>query len=308
MDRIQYYSLIILFLILLGITLLSHVTTPRVEYFTIRNSNQPKVAICVCGAVRTFGRQPYRESLVKMLDVYPQADIFLYFKTHDKPDATTLLNHPTGASDFMKTVDVIKNNIKHVVFFKGFSDEKTNKSTFISQLLNVDYCLKLAEKYDTYDYYIRTRPDYVILQMNAPNTIDDYTSYTALHNGSPANDMVYLFSRKLKKDWWDSYVLSLPKQSNWYNHITPEFILMKDIKVQKGPQFYGGLLRNNVDELESFTGTPINVKFHDISSLNISEKSYIEDSVIENIVDRLIQLGIPCDNYDYLPNIYISSR
>ena len=286
------YVLILFFLLMFNIFQLSKLKS--IEHYDDDYKNK-NIAICICGCVRSFSRKPYRDGLIKLLTIFPNADVFLYLKTHDKNGETTLLNSVNGVDEFMKTINIMKNRIIKIVFFEALSDSRGDKSTFHAQIRNVNACLNLAEQHKHYDYYLRMRPDYVILDTNLPATINDNVIYTDFHHGSPAGDMVYLFSNKLKKQWWDKYVMDLLKTDRWYNHITPEFILMQDMKVQAGPQFFGGLLRNNEDKLIMFHGDKkFDLRFNDVPSLDISEKSYIEKEYLDMIINKLKSLNIQC--------------
>ena len=291
------YVLILFFLLMFNIFQLSKFK--NIEHYDDYKSKT--IAICICGCVRSFSRKPYRDGLVKLLTVFPNADVFLYLKTHDKLEEKTLLNNENGVNEFMNTIGAIKKHIVEIVFFEALSDSRGDKSTFHAQIRNVNACLNLAEKHKHYDYYVRMRPDYVILDTNLPSIINYDVIYTDFHHGSPAGDMVYLFSNKMKKQWWDNYVMDLVKTDRWYNHITPEFILMQGMKVQAGPQFFGGLLRNGDDKLVMFHGDKkIDLRFNDLPSLNLSDKSYIEEEYLKMIINKIKSLKIPCTFTKYI--------
>ena len=292
------YVLILFFLLIFNISQLSKLK--NIEHYD-NDYKSKNIAICICGCVRSFSRKPYRDGLIKLLNTLPNADVFLYLKTHDKKGETTLLNSVNGVDEFMKTINIMKNRIIKIVFFEALSDSRGDKSTFHAQIRNVNACLNLAEQHKHYDYYLRMKPDYVILDTNLPAIISDNVIYTDFHHGSPAGDMVYLFSNKLKKQWWDKYVMDLLKTDEWYNHITPEFILMQGMKVQAGPQFFGGLLRNSDDKLFMFHGDKkFDLRFNDVQLLHISDKSYIEEEYLKLIINKIKSLKIPCTFTKYI--------
>lgn len=267
-----------------------------IEQFTM---SKKKLAICIVGSIRSFTRKPYRDGLRLLLESFPNAHIFIVFKLEDKLNTLTLVNSEYGVNEFMETINVMRENLKHVFFFEKFIDKKTNNSTFISQLLSVNKCFNIAQQTDEYDYYMRMRPDYVILDMKLPESFDESIVYTAFQKGAPACDMVYLFSKKQKKTWWDKYVLKLIDEPRWYNHLTPEHILFEKTKVLNGPQFYGGLLRNDRNYLEKYNGDT-NILFDDVKSLQVSETNIIENKYLELILTRMRFLKLSFNYQQYL--------
>lgn len=253
-----------------------------------------RVAVCVCGCIRSFSREPYRESLSVLLKEIPNADFFLMLKIRDIPGSKTLINSSEGIEEFLKTVDVIKNNLIKIVFFEGFTDNVVDSSRYYSQRRNMDLCFNLAQSYKTYDYYMRLRPDFIFLKIDLPVLLDENTVYTSIKDDSPGSDMCFLFSNKLKGEWWDKKVLNIVNPRK----LLLDYVIFDDIVVDNGSYIYGGLLRTD-DKNISIWDNCKDPEVNDFHTLSISNKSFVQKTYLDRIMYQIEQRYRYIDCYSH---------
>jgi hypothetical protein len=221
--------------------------------------HKKSIAVCISGCIRSFPRASYREGLKRLLSAFPKAHFFLLLKCNDVKDTKhpPLFLNKAGVDGFINTMDIIRHNTKSITLFDEFADEEVNNSRFASQLRMMDICFNTASKHRNYDFYIRYRPDFVLLDTQLPNdpdSIDKNTIYTTRKLDAIASDQVFMFSKKLKKEWWDKCVIPTAKAMLPSQKISPEYFIFDEKKdqsstIQNGPLFYGGLLRTNENHL-----------------------------------------------------------
>lgn len=221
--------------------------------------HEKSIAVCISGCIRSFPRASYREGLKRLLTAYPNAHFYLVLKRNDVSNTKypPLFLNKAGVNGFINTMDIIRRNTKSVMLFDEFADEEVNNSYFASQLRMMDMCFNAASKHHNYDFYIRYRPDFVLLDTQLPKdpySIDKHTIYTTRKHDAIASDQVFMISKELKKEWWDEYVIPTAKEMLPSKKITPEYIIFDNKKdsstsIQNGPLFYGGLLRTNETHL-----------------------------------------------------------
>ena len=220
--------------------------------------HKKSVAVCISGCIRSFPRASYREGLKRLLTAFPNAHFFLVLKCNDVSDTKhpPLFLNKAGVDGFINTMDIIRHNTKSIMLFDEFADEEVNNSIFASQLRIMDMCFNTASIHHNYDFYIRYRPDFVLLDTQLPNdsySIDKNTIYTTRKHDAIASDQVFMLSKNLKKEWWDEYVIPTAKEMLPSQKISPEYFIFNEKKdpstIQNGPLFYGGLLRTNESHL-----------------------------------------------------------
>lgn len=242
------------------------------------------VAICISGCVRSFPRESVRDGLKVLLNDFPNADFFLCLKTRDKEKKGSLMNTNAGFEGFMKTIETInRNRIVKLVLFDRCEDPKVDRSNFGSQIRTIDYCFQMASQHKEYDYYLRYRPDFVLLRTRLPSEINDNAIYTTRKKDATGSDQVFLISKKMKEEWWDKKI-----KNHSMSRFTPEYVIFKCVdNVKNGPQFYGGLLRNDKNNLLFWDNeTRLHIK-DDWIAMFSNKTSGIEKSFIDKIVERL---------------------
>lgn len=226
----------------------------------LHQKHKKSIAVCISGCIRSFPRASYRKGLKRLLTVFPNADFFLVLKRNDVPHTKhpPLFLNKAGVDGFMKTMDIIQHNTKSVMLFDGFVDEHVNNRSFhASQVRMMDTCFNTASKHKDYDFYLRYRPDFVLLDAQLPKdpytVIDENTIYTTRKDDAIGSDQVFLFSKKLKKEWWDEYVIPTAEKFILAKKIIyPEFFIFEERNpstIKNGPLFFGGLLRTNENKL-----------------------------------------------------------
>jgi hypothetical protein len=129
----------------------------------------------------------------------PPLDVFLVLKM--SCDMGTLLNSVEGVENFMLTMRTLQP--KAVLLFDHHADPHVDASSAASQLLAIDESFRLAESHGEYAYFMRYRPDFIMLEgrLEWPRVRDD-TIYTSRKLDAPASDQAFLISRSLKAQWW----------------------------------------------------------------------------------------------------------
>lgn len=252
--------------------------------------NDKSVAICISGCVRSFPRESVRDGLKVLLNDFPNADFFLCLKTRDKEKNGSLMNTNAGYQGFMKSIGTIKDRIVKIILFDKCEDPKVDMSVFGSQIRTIDYCFQMASQHKDYDYYLRYRPDFVLLKTRLPLEINDNAIYTTKKKDAPGSDQVFLMSKRMKDNWWDKKI-----KNHSMSRFTPEYVIFKCVdNVKNGPQFYGGLLRNDKNSLIFWDAeTRLNIK-DDWKAMFSNKSACIERSLIDRIVNVLIN----CEHLD----------
>ena len=201
----------------------------------------PSLAVCVGGAVRSFPRQAFRQSFAAFRKRMTPLDVFVVLKMSCHHG--TLLNSAEGVEHFLLTVRALRP--KAVILFDRFEDEKINASSYASQMLTIDAAFGAAQSHKPYDYYMRYRPDFIMMEdARLPWPPEsDTTIYTTRKMDAPASDQAFLISGHLKEAWWD-------RLSKTDTHLCcPEYaIFQTSFAAENGPHFRGGLLRGGERE------------------------------------------------------------
>jgi len=167
----------------------------------------------------------------------PPFDVFVVLKL--ECHSGTFLNSNEGLDHFMQTIREL--TPRFVLIFDHYKDAQVNGS-YLSQLTSIDQSFRLAEARGSYDYFVRYRPDFIMLDtgVNGREFLTD-TIYTTKKYDAPASDQVFLISKALKTTWWDKLDFQ-----HWDKRFSLEYIIFESAhNIQNGPLFQGGLLRNN---------------------------------------------------------------
>lgn len=224
-----------------------------------------KYALCISGSIRSFPRSIFIDSIKIILNEIPNIDIFIVLKITDT--IKNLLNSPEGINSLIQHFKYLKP--KKLIFVESFLEKNINLSSYSSQLLLINKSIEIACKYDNYNYFIRFRPDFILLNLNLDiKNLNDDTIYTTRKSDAKASDQVFMFSSKLRKIWWNNINFFLTKKKS------PEYVIFKNlskhITLKNGPCFYGGLLRNEATHL-CFWDKNSKINYKDKYNLKISE-------------------------------------
>lgn len=263
---------------------------------SLHKKNNLSIAVCISGCIRSFPRASYREGLKRLLTAFPKAHFFLVLKRNDVSYTKhqPLFLSKAGVDGFMKTMDIIRHNTKNIIIFDKFENKKIDKSIFASQIRMIDMCLNTAAKYYNYDFYVRYRPDFVLIDTLLPKdlySIDENTIYTARKFDAIGNDQVFMFSKKLKKEWWDKYVMPTTQKMLSSNEKTsPEYFIFDKKSgthtVKNGPFFYGGLLRTNENHIVTWDEKLCteHTIIDDWKQMTLNIKPYNKDQLLLNVL------------------------
>lgn len=198
----------------------------------------PSLAVCISGAVRTFPSACFRQSFDRFRLAMPPFDVFLVLKLDDAA-YDSMLNDEFGVQAFMASIRTIRP--RRVVLFHRFEDPKVNHSSYSSQLTMIDLSFRIAEAHRKYDYYMRYRPDFIMIDpipISDMNVFKRDTIYTTRKHDAPASDQIFLISAVTKRYWWD-----MQPKIGLTALCSPEYLIFRNQVVQNGPHFRGGLLR-----------------------------------------------------------------
>lgn len=116
--------------------------------------------------------------------------------------------------------------------------------------------------------------------------------YTTRKSDAKASDQVFMFSNKLRKKWWNNLNFFLTKKS------CPEYVIFNNlpekVTLQNGPCFYGGLLRNQANDLK-FWDKSSKMKYKDKYNLKISQ-----DTNFKNKYKDILLKSLNSYNFDYI--------
>tara|TARA_Y100001935_G_C17247570_1_gene479189 strand:+ start:177 stop:953 length:777 start_codon:yes stop_codon:yes gene_type:complete len=256
-----------------------------------------KYALCISGAVRSFPRSIFVESIQPLLNEIPNTDIFIVLKMTDK--FNNLLNSSEGINSIIKNFLYLKP--KKILFIDSFLDKNIDTSPYSSQLLLINKSIDLATQYDNYDFFIRYRPDFILLNSNLNfENLNENIIYTTRKYDAPASDQVFMFSNKLRKIWWNNLSLITEKRNPEYEIFNK---LPEKVAVQNGPCFYGGLLRNQENKL-IFWDIFSKMKYQDKYNLEISKDTNVENKYKDMLIKSLNSYNF---DFIYIEKVVINS-
>ena len=159
----------------------------------------------------------------------------------------------------------------------------------------------MATQYDNYDFFIRYRPDFILLNSNLNfENLNENIIYTTRKYDAPASDQVFMFSNKLRKIWWNNLSLITEKRNPEYEIFNK---LPEKVAVQNGPCFYGGLLRNQENKL-IFWDIFSKMKYQDKYNLEISKDTNVENKYKDMLIKSLNSYNF---DFIYIEKVVINS-
>ena len=277
-----------------------------ISYVIIKSltpDNSPSLAVCISGAVRSFPREAFRASFDQFRKEMPPLDVFVVLKM--TCFMGTLLNSDVGVDNFMLTMRRLRP--KAVILFDRHADPRVDASSYASQLIAIDESFRLAESHGEYEYFMRYRPDFIMMDTRLKwSSVRDDTIYTTRKLDSLGSDQAFLISRQLKADWWGkSFALDDTADPN------PEYVIFRTSHpVQNGPAFHGGLLRlgetEHVLAWDQEKEERLDCSFvrDETKRLALSQQS-LQVRFREMIHQRMLQLGVP---YFYVEELTAKSN
>ena len=201
------------------------------------DETRPALAVCVSGGVRSFPREAFRTSFQAFRRKMPPMDVFVVLKM-SCDDMGTLLNSEEGVEQFMKSMRALRP--KAVLLFDRWADARIDAAAAASQLCAIDESFRLADAYGSYAYYLRYRPDFIMLEPGLTwALVREDTIYTSRKLDAPASDQAFLISQHLRHHWWGQRFRCDDTMC-----VCPEYTIFNTaFPVQNGPCFQGGLLR-----------------------------------------------------------------
>jgi hypothetical protein len=211
----------------------------------------PRIAVCIAGGIRSFSREAVRQGLQKLKEQLPDFDTFCCLRLE-----TSMLHTDDDLEEYRRTLEIL--NPIGAVLFERIPVENNN---LLSQVTMIEHAVEMATDHQKYDFYIRMRPDFVVVDAKLPPFAewDTNTIYTTRKLDARASDQVFMFSEQLRERWWSKIVSAKKKGKGLWSPksklVSPEYVIFtdkfvaQDTPVQNGPCFYGGLLRQTSYEV-----------------------------------------------------------
>lgn len=185
--------------------------------------NIMKVAILISGAPRTFVLEEqiiFYTNFLKNIKETAEYDVFLMLKIND----TDRIQSLQGLENLQKMIQVL--NPKYSIAFEQWT---INNDVYYSQINMINHLMHKALEYETennrYDYFIRIRPDLLLLDTIDLNKIENYV-YTSYKFDSPGNDQFFIINRKVLILWWFKMIEPTLSQLDIYKG-APDIIFNK---------------------------------------------------------------------------------
>lgn len=182
-----------------------------------------KIALLISGHCRTFVYEEQRiffEKLIKYLQTFGQCDTFIMLKTDEK------MQTYQGINQLEKMIKML--NPVYSIAFKRWNQHDNN--CYYSQMRMIRHLIE--KSFENYDYYIRIRPDCVILRLEQIKLNNALCSSRKFD--SRGNDQFFIMSQKIMKDWFLKLPIAPMK-------VSPEYYIFKK-KIESN--IYSGLVRD----------------------------------------------------------------
>tara|TARA_X000000368_G_scaffold154033_1_gene121388 strand:- start:782 stop:1633 length:852 start_codon:yes stop_codon:yes gene_type:complete len=264
-----------------------------------------KFAFLISGSPRTFVIDEminYYKSLIKIFSSFNiSLDFFIILKLDEIIDSEKLpcdrfykqynlpkinfFNTKKGLNNFEIILNLLKP--KHIIIFNKFNI--SNKMQY-SQFKSIDIILNKAIEYSKhndieYNYYIRSRPDLMIL--NVPNlyNFNDSILYSSIKCDSKINDGFFFISKKLLNKW-NTEIIQKIENDPYSNNNYPEGFLFNNFNVN---QICRSILIRNYNLVQEWYPIP-EKHFNNYFNINNDPHKIYIDSTLNN-TDFIIKLN-----------------
>ena len=209
-----------------------------------------------------------------------------FYKQYNLPKIN-FFNTKKGLNNFEIMLDLLKP--KHIIVFNKL--DKSNKMQY-SQFKSIDIILNKAIEYSKnnnfeYNYYIRSRPDLMILNLPNLYNLNDSILYSSIKCDSNVNDGFFIISKKLLNTWNNDIIKKIEYDPHSNNHF-PEGTLFNNFKTNQICRSI--LIRSYNLVQEWFTSPEYNIhNFFNINNNNNPHNIYIDTALNNN--DFIIELN-----------------
>jgi hypothetical protein len=230
-----------------------------------------KIALLISGHCRTFVYEEQRiffEKLIKYLQTFGHCDTFIMLKTDQK------MQTYQGIKQLEKMIKML--NPVYSIAFKQWNQHDNN--CYYSQMKMIRHLVDKSA--NNYDYYIRIRPDCVILHLEQIQLNISTSIISSRKFDSRGNDQFFIMSQKIVKEWF----LKLPIIPM---KVSPEYYIfnVKNIKIKTN--IHSGLVRD-YKRIESWNThhSHLNIKNYWIKQVDYTPISYdIFINKLKNIIN-----------------------
>ena len=281
-----------------------------------------KIAFLISGSPRTFVIDEMIEYYKYLIQLYNSKNINIDFYIILKLDEIitsektphhrfynefnipiiNFFNTQKGLDNFNKLLELLQP--KSIIIFNKFS--LSNKMQY-SQFKSIDIILNKAIEYSKnnnfqYDYFIRTRPDLMIMDFPNFYSCDKSIFYSSNKCDSKINDGFFIFSKELLNIWTNNIIYNIENNFDSDNNF-PEGTLFKTINTK---QICKSILIRNYDLVQAWNKNPEEkVSISLFQNLQNPHKIYI-DTILNNkeFIKKLNKILLPYNtNYQ---EIYIT--
>ena len=180
-----------------------------------------RIAILISGHCRTFVFQEQKIFFENFLKSKHSVDIYLMLKID------SLMQSEQGLNNLKEMIKTLKP--KYSIAFKEWRE---NNQVYYSQMKMIQFLANKAMP-NKYDYYIRMRPDGIIL-----NTLDEIlneisneisnTLCTSYKFDAKGNDQFFIMTHSLLENW----LFKLPMYPSIYKNL-PDYTIFNEIQVKQ---------------------------------------------------------------------------
>jgi len=271
-------------------------------------------AFLISGAPRSLVIDEMVVYYKNLIDYYLQQNITLHFYIILKLDENIsnykapyerFINNNTklyfntlkGLNNFNTILNLL-NPIK-VICFNKF---KLTNIILYSQIQCINILINDALEYSkknnfTYDYFIRSRPDLILLDNPNFNNLNNNIVYTGIKCDSKGSDMFFIFNNKLINTWWNTLITNINKEYYLKKYVCPEYYIFNDITTK---QIYKSALVRKHSYIQSWNKLPgEKVIINYINNNNNQEMDYIIIDTIE-VVNKLNEILVNNNKQKYV--------
>lgn len=272
-----------------------------------------KIAFMISGAPRTMIFDEWishLENFIKMLvQNNIEYDTFLMLKINENISKTpidTKAKHykhflPQEAGNYFCSSKGLENfntilEILKPRFLKVINIFEKDNSCFFSQMKMIDILIEEAIKCEkrenkSYDFFIRTRPDAILLSPIDYTRLKEEFIFTSFKKDTIGSDMFFIFGHKMLHEWWIKYVRRSFDKVVSYNlknksKVLPDFYIFNNNKKNVIQSYDLGLIRD-FNAVQFWDKTQLGKKIHLHNFWGNYEEYQKLNEIDDNFLDNL---------------------
>ena len=216
-----------------------------------------KIAILISGAPRTMVFDEFITYYENFINNFKknniEYDVFMLLKLNEHISETPIETKAKHYKNFLdkesknyfaskKGIDNFKKilDILNPSFIHGFNIFEKDNSCYYSQIKMIDILIEKAMKSETeskikYDFFIRIRPELILLDDINLQTLNKNLIYTGFKKDTIGSDMIFIFGQNMLYNWWLKYIRTsfnnvLLHHERTKTRILPDFFIFNNVK------------------------------------------------------------------------------